>query len=186
MKRKYVCQRLRTLKSNNSKSQLRWITELNLFFKKIRNPYDDYIPQLKNESKVQSDLSQRFVPSHPITYVSLLPVLPKSGFQKPIMISNQDCSLHCNEHGFISSHTLLGHKYTISDETLIIFLPFSLFSLTFLSGAWKNMRSYCCRGETKFNFWVGNRRIIHEQISSKWYDLLNFGLWFIFMYSCYC
>lgn len=59
-------------------------------------------------------------------------------------------------------------------------------SLTFLSGAWKNMRSYCCRGETKFNFWVGNRRIIHEQISSKWYDLLNFGLWFIFMYSCYC
>lgn len=99
MKSKYVCQRLRTLKSNNSKSQLRWITELNLFFKKIRNPYDDYIPQLKNESKVQSDLSQRFVPSHPITYVSLLPALPKSGFQKPIMISNQDCSLHCNEHG---------------------------------------------------------------------------------------
>lgn len=43
----------------------------------------------------------------------------------------------------------------------------------------------CCWGETKFNFWVGKRRIIHEQISSKWYDLLNFGLWFIFMYSCY-
>lgn len=61
-----------------------------------------------------------------------------------------------------------------------------LAALTFLSGAWKNMRSYCCWGETKFNFWVGNRRIIHEQISSKWYDLLNFGLWFIFMYSCYC
>lgn len=104
-------------------------------FKKVRNPYDDYIPQLKNESKVQSDLSQRFVPSHPITYVSLLPALPKSRFQKPIRISNQDCSLHCNEHGVISSHTLLGHKYTISDETLIIFFPFSLFSLTFLSGA---------------------------------------------------
>lgn len=50
----------------------------------------------------------------------------------------------------------------------------------------KKICSYCCSEETKFNFWVGNWRIIHEQISSKWYDLLNFGLWFIFMYACYC
>lgn len=34
MKSKYVCQRVRTLKSNNSKSQLIWITELNMFLKK--------------------------------------------------------------------------------------------------------------------------------------------------------
>lgn len=153
--------------------------------KKIRNHYDDCILPLK-KWKQSSIRSFSHVRSLSTPYVSLLLVLPKSGLQKPMIISNQDCSLHCNVHDFIRSHTFLGYKHPIFDETLIIFLFFPLFSLTFLSGAWKNMRSYCCWGETKFNFWVGNRRIIHEQISSKWYDLLNFGLWFIFMYSCYC
>lgn len=105
--------------------------------------------------------------------------------EEPILISNQDSSVHCNALGFISSQMFLGHKHTTSDETLTIFLLSSA-PLTFLSGVWQNTHSYCCWGETKFNFWVGNWGIIHEQISSKWYDLLNFGLWFIFMYSCYC
>lgn len=83
--------------------------------------------QLKNESKVQPDPSRNVCsPYNP--YVFPLLALPKSGFQKPTFISNQDCSLHCNVHGFISYHTFLGHTYTISDETLIIFLLFPLFS----------------------------------------------------------
>lgn len=154
--------------------------------KKIMNHYDDYI-QLKNESEVQSDPSWNVCFPY-IPYVSQLLALPKSGFQKPILISNQDCSIHYNIHMALSAIILY---WVTNIQYLLRHWSFSfsfLFSapLTFLSGAWKNMRSYCCWGETKFNFWVGIRRIIHEQISSKWYDLLNFGLWFIFMYSCYC
>lgn len=86
-------------------------------------PYDDYI-QLNNESKVQSE---RFAPL--TSLMSQLLALPKSGVQKPILIPNQDCSIHCNNvHGFISYHIFGGRKHIISDETSIIFLLFSLFS----------------------------------------------------------
>lgn len=138
----------------------------------------------KMKAKFNQILLEMFAPLTSFTCPRCL-LFQSLVFRSPLLISNQDCSTHCNVLGFISYHMFVGHRHRISDETLIIFLLFTA-PLTFLSGAWKNMHSYCCWGETKFNFWVGNRRIIHEQISSKWYDLLNFGLWFIFMYSCYC
>lgn len=97
-----------------------------------------------------------------------------------------NCSTHVTVHGFINSHSFGSQAHSIWWNTDHFPSPFNFQPLTFLSEAWKNMHSYCCWGETKFNFWVGNWRVIHEQISSEWYDLLNFGLWFIFMYSCYC
>lgn len=171
--------------NNSSKYPLNSVIELNLL-QKCTNHYDDYI-QLKNESKVQSDPSWN-VCAPSTLYVSQLLALPKSVFQKLILISNQDGSIHCNAHSLITYIVLswvANTQYLMRNWSSSFSFLFSV-SLTFLSGDWKNMRSYCCWGETKFNFWVGNQRIIHEQISSKWYDLLNFGLWFIFMYSCYC
>lgn len=91
------------------------------------NHYDEYILQLKKESKVQPDPSQNVCCPY-IPYVSPWLALPKSGFQKPVLISDQACSIRCNVLGFISYLTFLGHKHTISDETLIVFLLFPLFS----------------------------------------------------------
>lgn len=66
----------------------------------------------------------------------------------------------------------------LSDEASIILLLLSLFgSSNFPVRSLKKKSAVTvAEGETKFNFWVGNWRIIHEQISSKLYDLLNFGL----------
>lgn len=108
---------------------------------------------------------------------------------KPMLLCKQACSAHCYRARlyllsyFLRSQT---HSYLMKHRSLSFSFLYSA-PLTFLSEVWKKkIFSYCCWGETKFNFWVGNWRIIHEQISSKLYDLLNFGLWFIFMYSCYC
>lgn len=54
------------------------------------NHYDDYGPQLKNESKVQSGFTRNTC-SPSIAYVFELPALFEAWFQKPILISNQDC-----------------------------------------------------------------------------------------------
>lgn len=100
--------------------------------KKIINHYDDYIPPLKNESKVRI-LLEIFVP---LTSLTCPPDACSSKVwfsEEPILISNQDSSIYCNALGFISSQMFLGHKHTISDETLTIFLLSSA-PLTFLSG----------------------------------------------------
>lgn len=113
--------------NDSSKYPLSSVIELNLL-QKCMNHYDDYI-QLKNESKVQSDPSRNVcAPSTP--YVSQLLALPKSGFQKLILISNQHCSTHCNARGLISYRPFLGRKHTISDEKLIISLLFPLLSIS--------------------------------------------------------
>lgn len=105
--------------NDSSKYPFSSVIELNLL-QKCMNHDDDYI-QLKNESKVQSDPSRNVcVPSAP--YASQLLALPKSGFQKLILISNQDCSTHCHARGLISYRIFLGRKHTISDEKLIISL----------------------------------------------------------------
>lgn len=113
--------------NNSSKYPLSSAIELNLL-QKCMNHYDDHI-QLRNESKVQSDPSWD-VCAPSIPYVSQLRALPKSGFQKLILISNQDGSIHCNAHGLISYRTFLGHKHTISDEEVIISLLFPLLSIS--------------------------------------------------------
>lgn len=108
-------------------------------------------------------------------------------FLRPIFVGKQACSAHgywtClyQLSYFLGSQT---HDYLMKHRSSSFSFLYPA-PVTFLSEAFKK-KSAVTVAERKFNFWVGNWRIIHEQISSKWYDLLNFGLWFIFMYSCYC
>lgn len=78
--------------------------------------------QISVRSFLKSLLSLHlFFLSKPLDLLSLF-------FKSPHLFLTKTAVSTINVHGFISFHTFLGHKHTISDETLIIFLLLSLFS----------------------------------------------------------
>lgn len=137
--------------------------------------YDECNPQLKNESKVPvrffwecSLLFTLYIRAH-----AFLRLFSKAHFCGQACLYQLSYFLGSQTHDYLMKHRSSSFSFLYPAP------------VTFLSEAFKK-KSAVTVAERKFNFWVGNWRIIHEQISSKWYDLLNFGLWFIFMYSCYC
>lgn len=81
----------------------------------------------KMKAKSNEILLEMFAPLPSLMCPSCL-LFQSLFFQKPVLISNQACSIHCNVPGaLVAIVKFLGHKHTISDEKLIPFLLFSLF-----------------------------------------------------------